>query len=75
MINLYNTYINCDPDPTNQTTIRNVIRHIEYITDLIGVDYVGMGSDYDGVTKVPEGDAIRFLFLHCRDSFFRFIRL
>ena len=60
MINFYNAYINCDPKPTNQTTIRNVIRHIEHIKNLIGVDYIGMGSDYDGVPEVPIGILFRF---------------
>ena len=23
--------------------------HIDYVKDLIGVDYVGIGADYDGV--------------------------
>lgn len=55
MINFYNPYINCDPEPTNETTIKNVIRHIEYIRDLIGYDNIGIGSDYDGVPKVPIG--------------------
>jgi microsomal dipeptidase-like Zn-dependent dipeptidase len=26
-----------------------VIKHIEYIINLVGVDYVGIGSDFDGI--------------------------
>lgn len=29
--------------------------HINHVRDLIGVDHVGIGSDYDGVSTVPEG--------------------
>lgn len=29
--------------------------HINHVRDLIGADHVGIGSDYDGVTKVPAG--------------------
>ena len=58
MVNFYNTYVNCDPEPTNETTIRNIVRHIEYIKNLIGVEYVGMGSDYDGVPAVPKGNLV-----------------
>ncbi|XP_052226943.1 dipeptidase 2-like [Dreissena polymorpha] len=29
--------------------------HIEYIKDLIGVDHVGIGSDYDGADIFPVG--------------------
>ena len=31
------------------------IDHIEYIIKLIGVDYVGIGSDYDGLDCLPQG--------------------
>ena len=29
--------------------------HINHVKNLIGVDHVGIGSDYDGVELVPEG--------------------
>jgi len=29
----------------------NIIDHISYIANLVGVDYVGLGSDFDGVSK------------------------
>jgi membrane dipeptidase len=32
-----------------------LIDHIEYIIKLVGVDYVGLGSDFDGVNSLPEG--------------------
>ena len=31
-----------------------VIEHIEYIIKLVGVDYVGIGSDYDGIVLPPK---------------------
>jgi membrane dipeptidase len=31
-----------------------VIQHIEYIIRLVGVDYVGIGSDFDGITAPPK---------------------
>jgi membrane dipeptidase len=30
-----------------------LIKHIEYIIDLAGVDYVGLGSDFDGINITP----------------------
>ena len=36
-------------------SINDVIKHIKYISDLIGVDHVGIGSDYDGVEIMPLG--------------------
>ena len=29
--------------------------HIDHIAKLVGVDHVGLGSDFDGVTEVPVG--------------------
>lgn len=31
-----------------------VIQHIEYVIKLVGVDYVGIGSDFDGITLTPK---------------------
>ena len=36
-------------------SINDVIKHISYIVDLVGVNYVGIGSDYDGVEIMPTG--------------------
>lgn len=30
-------------------TIKDIVEHINYIRDLIGIDYVGLGSDFDGI--------------------------
>ena len=38
-----------------QASINNVIQHIKYIADLIGVEYVGLGSDFDGIETTPKG--------------------
>ncbi len=32
-----------------------VVRHIDYIVKLAGIDHVGIGSDYDGVSVLPIG--------------------
>ena len=31
------------------------IDHIDYVVNLIGIDYVGIGSDYDGLDCLPKG--------------------
>jgi membrane dipeptidase len=31
-----------------------VIQHIEYVINLVGVDYVGIGSDFDGIYQPPK---------------------
>ena len=36
-------------------TIAQLVDHIDYIVKLIGDDYVGIGSDFDGVSSLPVG--------------------
>jgi len=31
-----------------------VIQHIEYVINLVGIDYVGIGSDFDGIYQPPK---------------------
>jgi len=33
------------------TTIKDTVKHINYIRDLIGIDYIGLGSDFDGISN------------------------
>lgn len=35
-------------------TVRDVVDHIEHIARVAGVDHVGIGSDYDGISMLPE---------------------
>lgn len=36
-------------------TLADMVDHIDYIVKLVGDDYVGIGSDYDGVSSLPKG--------------------
>lgn len=38
-----------------KSTLEQVADHIDYIRDLIGVDYIGIGGDYDGIPTLPLG--------------------
>jgi membrane dipeptidase len=38
-----------------QPTLTQLVDHIDYIVKLVGDDYVGLGSDYDGVSSLPVG--------------------
>ena len=38
-----------------KATLVQVADHIEHIRDVAGVDAVGIGSDFDGITEVPVG--------------------
>lgn len=35
--------------------VGTVVDHIDYIVNLVGPDYVGLGSDFDGVSSLPQG--------------------
>lgn len=40
--------------PIEPGTIHDVVDHIDHIVKIAGVDHVGLGSDYDGVTTLPD---------------------
>jgi len=53
MVNFFSCYVtNCNE---KVATVEDVAAHINYIRDLIGVDYIGLGSDFNGVPETPEG--------------------
>ncbi|TVY56101.1 Dipeptidase sirJ [Lachnellula cervina] len=39
----------------NNSTLKQVVRHIRHIGEEIGYDFVGLGSDFDGIPSTPEG--------------------
>jgi len=49
---LFHKYI----DEANQMRppLSILIDHIDYIVKLVGIDYVGIGSDFDGITITPQ---------------------
>jgi membrane dipeptidase len=42
-----------EPQPLGN--YRMVVDHIEHIVKVAGIDHVGIGSDYDGVSRLPVG--------------------
>jgi membrane dipeptidase len=38
-----------------EVNVNTVVDHIDYIVKLVGPDYVGLGSDFDGVYGLPDG--------------------
>ena len=39
----------------NRATVERLVDHIDHIVNLVGVDHVGLGSDFDGIGSTPEG--------------------
>lgn len=42
-------------EPLPPATLDDLIAHIDHVVKIAGVDYVGLGSDFDGVSSLPEG--------------------
>jgi membrane dipeptidase len=40
-------------NPYPNGSIHDVVDHIEHIAKIAGIDHVGIGSDYDGINRVP----------------------
>jgi membrane dipeptidase len=41
--------------PIPRGTVKDVVDHVDHIVRVAGIDHVGLGSDFDGVTVLPEG--------------------
>lgn len=64
MVNFAPNFVSCkatnvtngipELDPEH-ATLEHVVDHIVHIGQLIGFDYVGLGSDFDGIPTVPRG--------------------
>jgi membrane dipeptidase len=42
-------------DPPPPATLDDVVAHVEHVREVAGIDHVGLGGDYDGVTTLPDG--------------------
>ncbi len=51
-VNFYPKFLSITPE---KASINDVIKHIKYIAELIGVKHVGLGSDFDGIATTPIG--------------------
>jgi membrane dipeptidase len=40
--------------PVPRGTVATLVDHIDHIVKVAGIDHVGIGSDYDGVSELPE---------------------
>ena len=47
------TWRKANPEP--RATLAQVADHIDHIRKVAGIDHIGIGSDFDGITSVPVG--------------------
>ena len=59
-VNFATAFIRADGRRDANTTLEDLIRHVDHLVAHVGVDHVGFGSDFDGAT-IPAaiGDAAR----------------
>jgi membrane dipeptidase len=50
-INSYPLFLN----ESGKATIEDFLLHIDYVVNLVGIDYVGLGCDFDGIDFYTEG--------------------
>lgn len=48
-INFYSSFLNNDYKSSDMSKIKDIINHIKYISNIGGIDCVGIGSDFDGI--------------------------
>jgi len=41
--------------PAPRATLAEAADHIDHVRKLAGIDHIGLGSDFDGITMVPQG--------------------
>ncbi|MDN5919241.1 MAG: dipeptidase [Pseudonocardia sp.] len=46
--------------PRPAVGIPDIVRHIEHLRELMGVDHVGIGSDFDGMTPPPDIPSVEY---------------
>ncbi len=42
-------------NPAPRATVADAANHIDHIRRVAGIDHIGLGGDFDGITSVPEG--------------------
>src|SRR5688572_13235554 len=47
------TWVKSNPVP--RATVADTADHIDHIRKVAGIDHIGLGGDFDGITSVPEG--------------------
>jgi membrane dipeptidase len=42
-------------NPQPKASLQDVVEHAEHAREVAGIDHIGIGGDYDGVDRLPEG--------------------
>ncbi|OPZ94646.1 MAG: Membrane dipeptidase (Peptidase family M19) [Firmicutes bacterium ADurb.Bin419] len=50
-VNFYPDFLN----NTGKASMTDILKHIEHIISVAGPDHIGLGADFDGIEKTPDG--------------------
>lgn len=50
-VNFYPHFLSSD----EEASLNHVVKHISHIADIAGVESIGLGSDFDGIDRAPNG--------------------
>jgi membrane dipeptidase len=53
-VNFAVTFLREDGNQVPETPLEEIVRHVDYLVDLMGVDHVAFGSDFDGAVVPAE---------------------
>jgi membrane dipeptidase len=48
-------FIRTYPEQPPRAHLSDVVAHCEHVREVAGIDHIGIGGDFDGVTTLPEG--------------------
>lgn len=51
----FKAFVATRADPRPVATLADVVRHVEHVREVAGIDHVGLGGDFDGIDSVPVG--------------------
>ncbi|CAH0546421.1 unnamed protein product [Brassicogethes aeneus] len=51
MVNFFNIHVTCN----ESASMKDVIRHINHIRKIAGIEHIGIGAGYDGINMTPSG--------------------
>ena len=60
-INYHTGFLRADGRSNKPTSVTEIVRHMAYVADRVGVDHVALGSDFDGATMpgdLPDAAAL-----------------
>jgi membrane dipeptidase len=49
-VNFHTGFLRADGRADQETSLAEIVHHVDYMVERMGIDYVALGSDFDGAT-------------------------